>query len=85
MDAWRDGELSIRIRRPDTVLFGEIKLDTLGLERLAEQADELYLIAEGMNLTFKVSLTLEGQAPDKETLQRLNEVLGKIQAGWRLG
>lgn len=85
VDAWQEGELSIRIRRPDTVLFGEIQLDPLGLERLAEQADDLYLIAEGMNLTFKVSLTLEGQAPDEETLQRLNEVLGKIQAGWRLG
>jgi hypothetical protein len=85
VDAWQEGELSIRIRRPDTVLFGETQLDPLGLERLAEQADNLYLIAEGMNLTFKISLTLEGQMPDEETLQRLNEVMGKIQGGWRLG
>jgi hypothetical protein len=84
LDAWNAGELSIRVRRPDTVLFGETKLDTLGLERLAEQADDLYLIAQDMNVTFKVSLTLEGQAPDEDTLQRLNEVLEKIQAGWRL-
>lgn len=85
VDAWQEGELSIRIRRPDTVLFGEAQLDPLGLERLAEQADNLYLIAEGMNLTFKVSLTLEGQTPDEDTLQRLNEILSKIQPGWRLG
>jgi hypothetical protein len=38
-----------------------------------------------MNLTFKVLLTLKGQAPDEEALQRLNEVLGKIQADWQLG
>jgi hypothetical protein len=84
VDDWHIGELSIRVRRPDTVLFGETQLDPLGLERLAEQADNLYLIAEDMNVAFKVSLTLEGQAPDENTLQRLNEVLEKIQGGWRL-
>lgn len=85
VDTWQEGELAVRIRRPDTILFGEAQLDPLGLERLAEQADNLYLIAEGMNLTFKVSLTLEGQMPDEDALQRLNEILSKIQLGWRLG
>jgi hypothetical protein len=41
VDDWQTGELSIRVRRPDTVLFGETQLDPLGLERLAEHADNL--------------------------------------------
>jgi len=85
IDDWREDDLTIRIRQPDTVLFGETQLDALALERLAEHANELYTLVGGMNITFNVSLTLEGEAPDEQGLARVNELLGKIKAQWRVG
>jgi hypothetical protein len=85
VDEWRGtASEGIRVRRPDIVLFGETELDLLGLQRLAEQVSELIVTAPGMNFTFRASVTIEGQLPDKETLQRLNTLLDKIRKGWQL-
>jgi hypothetical protein len=75
---------AVRVRRPDKVLFGEVHLDELGLQRLAETVSELFETAPELNFAFRVALTAEGQMTDSDLAERLNEILGRIQAGWKL-
>ena len=84
VDPWHEGNYSVRIRRPDKVLFGETQLSALELERLAEHIDALYRTAEGMNISFRVAVTFEGELPDEEIAIRLNEILARIQPNWKL-
>ena len=56
----------------------------MALQRLAEQLDQLLTIAPELALSFRVTLTAEGQRPGAETLERLNEFLEQIRPGWRL-
>jgi hypothetical protein len=49
----------------------------------AEAAEQLLIIAPGLDLTLRVVLTAEGEPPDEETLGRLNAALEDVNAGWR--
>jgi hypothetical protein len=85
VDPWNDQTPgSIRVRRPDAVLFGETHLDELGLQRLAESVSELFETAPELNFAFRVTMTAEGQMVDASVVERLNEILGHIQSGWKL-
>lgn len=75
---------AVRVRRPDKVLFGEVHLDELGLQRLAETVSELFEAAPELNFAFRVALTAEGQMTDSDLGERLNEILSRIQSGWKL-
>lgn len=44
----------------------------------------LLVIAPELSFSFRVVLSAEGQAPEPIILDRLNEVLERIQPGWRL-
>jgi hypothetical protein len=88
-DEWRtlataSEPLGVRVRLPAAALFAEATLDPVALQKLAEQVEELLTIAPELAFTFRVALSAEGQRPDAGTLQRLNELLGEIQAGWEL-
>ena len=76
--------LGTRVRQPAKVLYAEATFDLLALERLAEKVGELISLAPQLNYAFRVSLTAEGQPPDDETYNRLNEVLSRIRPGWKL-
>jgi hypothetical protein len=85
IDPWdKSAPGSTRVRRPDTVLFGEAQLDDLGLIRLAESAGELVEAAPELNFVFRVALTAEGQMGDSQLVERLNGILGRIKSGWKL-
>ena len=84
VDMWDGRSLSARIRVPNTVLFGETTLDALGLERLAEAASDLFGLAAAMNVSFRVALTLEGQATEADTVERINQLLDGIKKGWNV-
>ena len=75
---------SVRVRRPDQVLFAEAALDQLALVRLAESVGELLETAPELNFAFRVSLTAEGQVTDEGLVARLNEILSRIHEGWGL-
>lgn len=85
LDAWKaDNPGAVRVRRPDTVLFGESQLDSMGLQRLAEGVGELMMAAPELSFNFRVALTVEGQVADPAILEQLNKILAGIQEGWRL-
>jgi hypothetical protein len=88
-DEWRtlgkaSDPLGVRVRLPAAALFAEATLDPVTLQKLAEQIGELLTIAPELAFTFRVTVSAEGQPPDAETLQRMNELLAEIQAGWEL-
>lgn len=72
------------MRLPAAALFAEATLDPSALQKLAEQVEELLTIAPELAFTFRVTLSAEGQRPDAETLQRLDDLLAEIQVGWEL-
>lgn len=84
VDVWDGYSLSTRVRVPNTVLFGEATLDALGLEKLAEAAGDLFSLAAAMNVSFRVALTLEGQATEGDTIERINRLLDGIRRGWKV-
>lgn len=85
VDDWdKSAPGSVRVRRSDTVWFGEAQLDDLGLQRLAETASILVEAAPELNFVFRVALTAEGQTSDPQLVERLNEILGQIKPGWKL-
>jgi hypothetical protein len=77
--------LAARIRRPSRALMAETTLGPAELQALAEAAEELLSTAPGLDFTFRVVLTAEGELLDEETLERLNAVLEEVKAGWRFG
>ena len=81
------GPLSLawRIHRPLRVLIAETVLGSVELQKLAEAAGQLLSTAPGLDFTFRVVLSAEGELPDEETLERLNAALGEVKAGWRFG
>ena len=88
-DDWRrldtaPDPLAVRVRLPTATLFAETTLEPAALQKLAEQVEQLLVIAPELAFTFRVTLSAEGPRPDADTLQRLNELLGEIQAGWKL-
>jgi hypothetical protein len=88
-DEWRTLEaapdpLSVRVRLPAAALFAEATLDAAALQKLAEQVEGLLTTAPELAFTFRVALSAEGKRPDSGTLQRLNDLLTEIQAGWKL-
>ncbi len=86
IDAWQSGNLLAgRVRKPSKVLFGEAQLDPAALERLVERIEALLTTAPELAFTFKVALSAEGKMADGETLEKLNEVLAEVKAGWKLG
>lgn len=85
IDTWRQESFgSVRVRRPDTVLFGESQLDVMGLQRLAEQVTDLITVAPELNFIFRVVLTVEGQITNQVVVDQLNEILSSVEKGWRL-
>ena len=84
VDTWDGRSLSTRVRVPNTVLFGETTLDALGLEKLAEATSDLFSLAAAMNISFRVALTLEGQATEADTVERINQLLDGIKKGWKV-
>lgn len=89
-DEWRrldtaTDPLAVRIRLPAAVLLAEATLDPMALQKLAERVEQLLTIAPQLAFSFRVILSAEGQRPDAETLQRLNELLAEIQPEWGLG
>ena len=84
LDTWDGRSLSVRVRVPNTVLFGETTLDALGLEKLAEAASKLFGLAAAMNVTFHVTLTLEGQAAEADTIEQINQLLDGVRKGWKV-
>ncbi len=81
------GALSLawRIHRPLRVLIAETVLGPVELQKLAEAAEQLLSTAPGLDFTFRVVLSAEGELPDEETLERLNAALEEVKAGWRFG
>ncbi len=76
--------LATRIRRPPKALVAEVTLIPAELQRLAEAAEQLPSLAPEMDFTFRVVLSVEGEALDEETLERLNRVLEGVKPGWRI-
>ena len=88
-DEWRrldtaPDPLAVRIRLPAAALLAEVSLAPMALQKLAERMEQLLTIAPELAFSFRVILSAEGQRPDAETLQRLNELLEEIQPGWKL-
>ena len=77
--------LATRVRRPARALVAESTLGPVELQTLAEAAEQLLAIAPGLDFTFRVVLSAEGEPPGEETLARLNAVLEEVRAGWRFG
>jgi hypothetical protein len=73
-----------RVRRPNAALYAEAFLDPLALSRLGEEISTLMAAAGGLQLTFKIQLTAEGQPPSDEVLQHINDILNAIRPGWQL-
>lgn len=85
IDQWQTGNpLAVRVRKPTKVLFAEAQLAPVDLGRLVEKLDELLTTAPELVFTFRVALSAEGQVPDDESLQKLNDILGKLKPGWTL-
>jgi len=85
VDRWQGSDPgSVRVRRPDVVLFAETDITPFALQTLAERLDELTLIDPTLNLHFRISLTVDGQQIAPETVERLDAVLGEVVAGWVL-
>jgi hypothetical protein len=88
-DEWRrldtaSDPLVVRIRLPAAALLAEATLDTVAVQKLAERVEDLLTIAPELAFSFRVILSAEGQRPNAETLERLNELLDEIQSGWKL-
>jgi len=75
--------LAARIRRPSRALMAETTLVPAELQALAEAAEQLLSTVPGLDFTFRVVLTAEGELPDEETLDQMNAVLDGVEAGWR--
>jgi len=89
-DEWRrlataTDPLAVRIHLPAAALLAEATLAPMALQKLAERVEQLLTIAPELAFSFRVTLSAEGQKPDPETLQRLNELLAEIQPEWGLG
>lgn len=73
-----------RVQLPDVALYAETALDPATLQNLVERIPDLITIAPELVFSFRLALTVEGQKPDKETLQQLNALLDEIKPGWKL-
>jgi len=76
--------LSVRVARPAAAMIAETTLSPAELHKLAERVERLLTIAPELGFTFRVSLTAEGERPNREVLARLNGVLDEIREGWKL-
>ena len=76
--------LALRVARPAAALIAETTLSPSELQKLAELVERLLTIAPELAFTFRVSLTAEGERPNREVLARLNEVLDEVREGWKL-
>ncbi len=77
--------LATRVRRPVRAMVAETTLGPAELSALAEAVEQLLATAPGLDFTFRVVLSAEGEPPDEETLARLNAVLAEVRAGWGFG
>jgi len=87
LQAEESGPLSMvaRVHRPSRALMADTTLGPVELQALAEAAEELLSIAPGLDFTFRVVLSAEGEPPDEETLKQLNAALEDVKAGWGFG
>lgn len=86
LDQWQSGNpLAIRVKTPSKTLFAEAQLNPAALQEFAETIEKFNALAPELSFTFRVSISAEGKAPDEETIRRLNELLGKVKSGWKLG
>ncbi len=75
--------LLTRIRRPPVVLVADTTLSAAEVQRLTEIATQLLSIAPGLDFTFRVVLTAEGEPPSEEVVEQLDAALENAKAGWR--
>ena len=88
-DEWRTlgtapDPLTVRVRLPAAALLAEATLDPMAVQKLAERVEQLLITAPELAFSFRVTLSAEGQRPDPDTLDRLNELLEEVQPGWGL-
>jgi hypothetical protein len=74
--------LATRIRRPSKALIAETSLEPASLQTLAEAAEQLLSVAPGLEFTFRVVLSAEGEVTES-TVEQLNAVLEEVKADWK--
>ena len=74
--------LEVRLRIPPRTLFTEAQLSAAQLQDFSDAVVKLKQAAPGLDFDFRVVVTAEGEAPDEALLERMNEVLAKVKAGW---
>jgi hypothetical protein len=74
--------LATRVRRPSRALIAETSLEPASLQTLAEAAERLLSVAPGLEFTFRVVLSAEGEVTE-ETMEQLNAALEEVKADWK--
>lgn len=78
------GIADVRVRRPKASLFAEAQLTAQQLQDFAAIVPDLKRAAAELDLTFRVTVTAEGEKPSEELVEELNRLLAGVSEKWRL-
>ena len=78
------GSMGVRIAKPRSAMLAEAVLTTAELQQLAECAEQLLSGAPDLSFSFRVTVSVEGEHPRPEVLERLNQILAQVREGWTL-
>jgi hypothetical protein len=70
--------------RPRRALLAEATLSPDEMQQLADRIATLLALAPELTLTFRTTMTAEGDMPSAAVLAQLNEVLAQVHPGWKL-
>ena len=82
-DAPVDEYYQTRVRLPAWVRHSESNLTEAEIQDLADRIGRLSEIAPELEFEFQLSITAEGQRPQNDVLEQLNEVLGEVRDALR--
>jgi hypothetical protein len=71
-----------RLRIPPRTLYTEAQLTATQVQDFADAVVKLKQAAPGLDFHFRVVVTAEGDAPDRDVTAKISALLGDVKSGW---